>query len=348
MRKPLTVFLCSTFADLSVEREGVLEAVRRLQLQHDSMEFFGARAQQPIETCLEEVRGSDILVVIVGHRYGAIVPELGISFSEAEYAEGYRLEKPCLVYMRDDEVPVLPKHIERDPDKIRQLDRWKQTLLSRHTVARFTTGQALAVQVAADLGRTIQTLSTVEAARSQAPAKAERNVLHEVNSIVGDAVADGVAESDVLFAVRTAISSLLAQRGKRAPTVFLSYSRDDKKIVRRVAEGLRKAGIQVWFDEESIKLGSDFVEEIERGLDAADFVVVFISPGLMSSAWAQKELSFAMSRQFSGQRVPLIPILLADTDMPPLLRTIQYLDLRDGETDRAIALLVDAIRRPRR
>ena len=93
-----TVFVCSTFSDLSQEREGVLDAIRRLKLQHDSMEFFGARAQQPIETCLQEVRASDALVVIVGHRYGTIVPDLGILYSEAEYAEGFRTKEalPCL------------------------------------------------------------------------------------------------------------------------------------------------------------------------------------------------------------------------------------------------------------
>ena len=30
------------------------------------MEFFGAQPGRPIETCLEEVRNSDVLVVIVG------------------------------------------------------------------------------------------------------------------------------------------------------------------------------------------------------------------------------------------------------------------------------------------
>src|SRR5215213_1159029 len=101
MTTSLTVFVCSTFSDLSAEREAVLDAIRRLQLQHDSMEFFGARAEQPIETCLEEVRRSDVIVVIVGHRYGSIAPDLGISYSEAEYSEGYRLGKPCLIYIRD-------------------------------------------------------------------------------------------------------------------------------------------------------------------------------------------------------------------------------------------------------
>lgn len=158
MTKPLVVFLCSTYADLAEERGRVLDAVRRLQLQHDSMEFFGARAGLPIETCLAEVRRSDVLVVIVGHRYGNLVPELGVSFSEAEYREGHRLGKPCLVYIRDDEVPVLLRHIERDPDKVRLLDQWKQDLTTRHTVAKFSDSQQLAVQVAADLGRTAQGL----------------------------------------------------------------------------------------------------------------------------------------------------------------------------------------------
>lgn len=53
MTKPLTVFLCSTYADLAEERQRVLDAVRRLELQHDSMEFFWARADLPVDNCLE-------------------------------------------------------------------------------------------------------------------------------------------------------------------------------------------------------------------------------------------------------------------------------------------------------
>jgi hypothetical protein len=109
MDKSFRVFLSSTFTDLTEERKSVLEAIRRLQLRHDSMEFFGASTKLPINTCLEEVRKSDVLVVLVGHRYGNLVPERGISFSEAEYKEGHRLRKPCLVYFRNDNVPVLSK-----------------------------------------------------------------------------------------------------------------------------------------------------------------------------------------------------------------------------------------------
>jgi hypothetical protein len=152
MSAPFTVFVCSTFDDLEQEREAVLDAIRRVQSRHNAMEFFGARDARPIDVCLEEVRKSDLLVVIVGLKYGSLPPGIGISYSQAEYEESVRLGKPCLVYLRDDDVPILPKYVERDPDKLRLLDAWKQTLNANHTVAKFESWPKLAVLVAADIG----------------------------------------------------------------------------------------------------------------------------------------------------------------------------------------------------
>ena len=64
MSSILSIFVCGTYHDLINERDDVLEAIRRLQHKHDSMEYFGARPNRAIETCLDEVRQSDILVVI--------------------------------------------------------------------------------------------------------------------------------------------------------------------------------------------------------------------------------------------------------------------------------------------
>jgi hypothetical protein len=166
-KKQFTVFVCSTYADLENERRAILDAIRRLQLKHDSMEFFGARTQRPLETCLKEVRGSDIMVVVIGHRYGSFVPGSKISYSEAEYEEGRRLNKPCLVYVRDENVPVLPKHMEKDFEKIALLDRWKERLTKSHTIASYQDENKLAVQVAADLGRTIRDWEVVVHAESR-------------------------------------------------------------------------------------------------------------------------------------------------------------------------------------
>jgi hypothetical protein len=344
MTASFTVFVCSTFSDLGQEREGVLDAIRRLKLQHDSMEFFGAHAEQPIETCLQEVRASDVLVVIIGHRYGSIVPDLGISYSEAEYAEGFRLKKPCLVYTRDDNVPVLPKHMERDPEKLKLLEAWKETIQKRHTVATFQDGGRLAVQVAADLARTIQELEEVGKARATARAEGGTTLLTEVTNVIKDALGQGVPEASLLSAIRSSVSSLLVSIQKREPTVFLSYSRRDSDAVRPFADGLAAAGVRVWRDDKKLEAGTDWMEMVERELSEADFFVFFISPYSVASEWVARELQIALHRQVSGEGgAVILPVMLEKADVPPLLRQSVWIDVRDGNIDKGVGQLVDTI-----
>ena len=222
MRTTLTVFLCSTYSDLSIERNAVLDAVRKLQLLHDSMEFFGARSSLPIETCLEEVQRSDILVVIVSHKYGSLVPGMTISFSEAEYSEGQRLGKPCLVYLRDEDVPILPKYMERDPQKLQALENFKVQLKERHTIATFKDAHDLAVSVAADLSRTVQALEDAVRLKESQKATAKHSIFEEINILVSEALEKQVSEAALLSAVRQAITSLFTAEGSRFPLVFLS------------------------------------------------------------------------------------------------------------------------------
>jgi hypothetical protein len=339
MKRSLTVFVCSTYTDLVDERERVLEGIRRLQLQHDAMEFFGARPGRSIETCLAEVRRSDVLVVIVGHRYGSIVAEFGISFCEAEYREGYSLGKPCLVYVRDEDVPVLPRHVERDPDKLRFLESWKTTLASRHTVGTFSDSQQLALQVVADLGRTVEAIEQYHG--TQVEANNRGSILGEVRSLLDDATANGLSQQLILSQWRRVISDLLSEAGRRRPVVFLSHSHRDKEIVRAMAKGLRSAGIDLWLDEAELTLGDSIMLQLEKGLDSADFVAFFISRATLNSRWAQAELNAAMSRQLSGARGPIVfPILLDDVEIPALLKSVMYLDLRDGDVPKAVTRLV--------
>jgi hypothetical protein len=345
LKDNLTVFLCSTYADLADEREQILRAIRKLQLQHDSMEFFGARANQAIETCLEEVRRSDLLVVVVGHRYGSLVPEQGLSYSEAEYQEGHGLGKPCLVYIRSDDVPVLPKFMERDADNMRRLERWKKVLRDRHTVAPFADANDLALQVSADISRTVQSIQEAQADKAQAGVPSLDTAMAEVSDILREALDLGIAQERVLSAVRRSVTSLLADEKGRPPTVFLSYSHDDKQIVTEVAERLRAAGINVWFDLSEIRWGDSLRERIDRGLDSADFMAFFMSPNSMGKAWPRAELNAIISKQLSGDRGAMVlPILLDDTEIPPVLRDIRYVDLRDHDVESKSQQLIDAIR----
>lgn len=344
MKKSLTVFVCSTYSDLAEERAAVLDAIRTLQHQHDSMEFFGARTSSPIDTCLEEVRQSDVLVVIVGHRYGSFVPKGSISFSEAEYAEGYRLRKPCLVYFRSDDVPILPKYVEHDPEKLRLLEQFKGKLRERHTIANFSDKHNLSLHVAADLSQTAQALEN--ASRDKRKIQLTELVFHdEINMLLDDVLKKGVSENLILSTIRKTIASLLKTEGLRQPLVFLSYSHEDKEIVRAISSELREKGIDIWIDEEGLRTGDNIISEVSKNIDSADFLAVFISKKSRESYWGRTEVNIAMSRRLSERGGPVIlPILLDDVEVPALLRDVMYLDLRDRIVSKGVELLASAIR----
>lgn len=149
----MVVFLCGTYADLAAERDAVLNVIRELQHDYQAMEFFGARPDRPIETCLNEVRSSDVVVVVLGFLYGSIVPGNDISYTQAEYDEAYNNGKTCLVYVRNEDSLIPAKFTERDPHKLVRLKSFRDLLESRHTVVNFADPPHLARQVAADLKR---------------------------------------------------------------------------------------------------------------------------------------------------------------------------------------------------
>jgi hypothetical protein len=131
------VFVSSTFIDLKEERNQVLEAIKYLQYKEIAMEYWGANPKEPIESCLNKVRKSNIFIGIIAHLYGNIVEKTGKSFTQMEYEEALRLNLPCLIYFKNEDVEVLPSFVERNPDSIKKLDEFKRTLSKKHTIGFF-------------------------------------------------------------------------------------------------------------------------------------------------------------------------------------------------------------------
>ena len=124
-----------------------------------------------------------------------------------------RLEKPCLVYVRDDNVPILPRYVERDPDKLRFLDAWKQTLNATHTVAKFESWPKLAVQVAADIGNVLLVRATAAAKGvAEAPLREVLKRLGETEVAEAE-IPDRLAKAaDELIRLRTDLARLSNNR----------------------------------------------------------------------------------------------------------------------------------------
>jgi hypothetical protein len=269
---------------------------------------------------------------------------MNISFSEAEYREGYRLGKPCLVYLRDENVPILPKFVERDPEKVALFEKFRNTLQARHTIAIFKDSHDLSVSVAADLSRTAQAIEETTRIKD-VEGKSAASFSQEINDIVADALNRGIAESSVISTVRQAIATLLRTEKVRRPLVFFSYSHKDQEIVRSVAAGLKNEGIDVWIDFQDIGFGERITESISRGLDSADFLAYFMSPSSLNSVWSREELNVIMSRRLSGRGgATILPILLESVEIPALLRDVHYLDLRDKDVSKVVKQLSKAIK----
>ena len=194
--------------------------------------------------------------------------------------------------MRDENVPILPKHMERDPDKLKLLDSWREALQERHTVATFQESNDLAVQVAADLSRTVSGLEETARAREEARLQSSIPLLDELSKLVEDAIREGATERALRSSLRRSVSEVISERKQLGATVILSYASPDREIVQQVVAGLSKERFQV-VTYESITADNRNINQIERVVDSADFIVPFIS----QNYGAQKELQIALHRQ---------------------------------------------------
>ena len=133
--------------------------------------------------------------------------------------------------------------------------------------------------------------------------------------------------------------------------VFLSHNRRDRRSVERVAELLRREGLQPWLDAYSLTDGGPFAQEIEHGIAQAMSCAVFVGPHSVGD-WQRHEIDLAVARAATESSFRLFPVLLPGVAEPfdpgllrPELRTRTWVDLRPGVGDgRAFARLLNAIR----
>jgi TIR domain len=118
--------------------------------------------------------------------------------------------------------------------------------------------------------------------------------------------------------------------------VFLSHNHRDKDVARRLGAQLRLVGADVWFDEWEIRAGDSIPGKVNEGLGAVDTVLLVWSADADSSQWVRAELETAIVAGLEEGTLRVIPLILDDTELPPLLRRLKRVDLRDGDETRAV------------
>lgn len=113
--------------------------------------------------------------------------------------------------------------------------------------------------------------------------------------------------------------------------VFISYKREERHRVERIARALQELGLSVWFDA-SLEGGGSFSAQINREVRAAKAVLVCWTPAAAHSEWVVGEAEIGRTRGV------LAPAFLAPSDLPPPFNTIHAFDLEQwrgghGEDD---------------
>jgi hypothetical protein len=90
--------------------------------------------------------------------------------------------------------------------------------------------------------------------------------------------------------------------------VFISHASEDKDaIVRSLANALSGKGLEVWYDEFTLRIGDSLRQKIDRGLATSRVGLVVLSPSFIAKGWTNYELDGIVTRTLSGEQI-LLPI----------------------------------------
>jgi WD40 repeat protein len=107
-------------------------------------------------------------------------------------------------------------------------------------------------------------------------------------------------------------------------SAFVSYSRNDRDYVDRLAAYLATQGVPVWYDHE-IELGDQFTRRIQNQIDQSIAVIVVMSHAAVASQWVEREIFYAM-----GRNRPILALRVEPSDHL-LLANLDHEDVFGGQ-----------------
>jgi len=127
------------------------------------------------------------------------------------------------------------------------------------------------------------------------------------------------------------ITESLNQPTDSSLEVFVSYSRADSDFARKLNEALQIQGKTTWFDQESIASGSDFQQEIYRGIENSDNFVFIISPKSVNSPYCADEVEYA--QRLNKRFVTILHREISPQELHPALASVQWIDFNKHDGD---------------
>jgi formylglycine-generating enzyme required for sulfatase activity len=121
--------------------------------------------------------------------------------------------------------------------------------------------------------------------------------------------------------------------------IFLSHASGDIGSVRRLAEDLKRVGIEVWLDEWEIGVGDPISQKVQEGLRNTDYLAVWLTREAVNSGWVEREWQSKFGAEIARKSAIILPLLAEDCDVPPLLADKRFADFRRDYQDGLVDLL---------
>lgn len=130
--------------------------------------------------------------------------------------------------------------------------------------------------------------------------------------------------------------------------VFISYASENVEEARRLAEGLRAARMDVWFDKEQLQAGDRWAGSIQRGIDHCSLFLPVISSHSLSAAnrrryfWGEWNVADNLARRMAPDEAFIIPVVVDDSSLdrspvPDTFKAKQGITLPGGELTPEVA-----------
>lgn len=125
------------------------------------------------------------------------------------------------------------------------------------------------------------------------------------------------------------------------PNVFMSYSRQEVGFVDELAHRLENEGFKVWLDYRSLVPGTPWAEQIHRGVDDSEVILLVVSKASIAS----KYVEFEWQRVIEKEEKRIILLIFEAVDLPKVLEKYEWVDFR-GKYEEGFAELVRQLRAP--
>lgn len=137
--------------------------------------------------------------------------------------------------------------------------------------------------------------------------------------------------------------------------VFLSHSstyyRDDRDLIRKITDELKRAGMDVWDDSVEVLPGDNWAQLTSQALEESQAMVVLFTPESLDSKWIKWNIGFALGNISYDHR--LVPVLIGDPNrfsqenlpFPWIFHHLKVVNIPDhGKNEENIKQIADAIK----